>query len=95
MGGNPEFITGDLKVQEGANFAVSLVQNERAGIIKKLVIPPGRRNQGDPAFHGPACSPDLFRTFPQGVDNTHASDGNPFMGASGHRCLLPAMATSA
>src|SRR5208337_83644 len=54
MWGNPELIAGDMEVQEGAHLAVSLVRNERAGIIKTLVIPPGRRNQGNPAFHGQA-----------------------------------------
>ena len=54
MGGNPDLIAGDRKVQEGAHLAVSLFRREGAGIIKELVIPPGRRHQGNPAFHSQA-----------------------------------------
>ena len=78
MGGDPELIAGELKVEEGAHVAVGLVGNVRSGIIKTLVIPPGRRNQGNPALHGQACSPHLLRTPPQGIENAHPSDGNPF-----------------
>ena len=62
MGCNPEFITGDMKVQEGAYLAVGLVGRVRAGIVKKLVIPAGRRNR---------C--------PQGIEDAHPGDDNPFM----------------
>ena len=54
MWGNPDLIAGDLKLQEGAHLAISFVRHERAGIIKTLVIPPGRWNQGNPAFQGQA-----------------------------------------
>ncbi len=68
-----------MKVQEGAHLAVGLVRNARPGIIIAPVIPPGRRHRGDPALHGHACSPDLLRTLPQGIENAHPGDGNPFV----------------
>ncbi len=46
LGGNPEFIAGDLKVQEGAHLAVGLVRNVRPGIIIKRRDPTGKAEPG-------------------------------------------------
>ena len=77
LGGNPEFIAGDMKVHEGAHLAVGLVRDARPRIIKAVVIPPGRRHQGNAALHGQACRPDLFRTLAKGIEDAHPGDGHP------------------
>ena len=46
LGGNPEFIAGDMEVQEGAHLAVGLVRNERPGIIKDTRDPTGKAEPG-------------------------------------------------